>query len=170
MERTFYDLVRDRAGRCCEYCRFPESCAEWPFHLDHIVACQHGGQTTLENLAFACCHCNRYKGPNVAAIDPESRRIVQLFDPRRHVWDEHLRWKAARLIGTTPIGRATIALLRINRPIAVEIRELLMQEGLFVVEAAKIHDGAYCVCSTPFAETRNSYVNPEPRMVGESRA
>ena len=142
MERSLYDLVRERAGRCCEYCRFPESVARLPFHLDHIVARQHGGETSLENLAFACCHCNRYKGPNVAGVDPKSRRIVRLFDPRRHVWDEHFRWHGAFLIGKTPTGRATTRLLRINRETAVETRELLMQEGAFVVEPTRIHDGA----------------------------
>jgi len=140
--RTLYDLVRERAGRCCEYCRSPESVIWLPFHLDHIVARQHGGETTLENLAFACCHCNRYKGPNVAAVDPESRRIVELFDPRRHVWDEHFRWQGARLLGKTPIGRATIRLLRINREVAVETRELLVREGVFVVEYTRVHDNA----------------------------
>lgn len=96
----------------------------------------------LDNLAFACCHSNRYKGPNVAAVDPKSQRIVALFDPRRHVWDEHFRWQGARLIGKTPSGRATIRLLRINRQMAVETRELLMREVIFVIEPTQIHDGA----------------------------
>jgi hypothetical protein len=113
-----------------------------PFHLDRIVARQHGGETTLENLAFACCHCNRYKGPNVVRVDPQSRRIVRLFDPRQHVWDEHFRWRGARLIRKTPSGRATIRLLRINRDKAVETRELLMQEGVFVTDPTQVHDGA----------------------------
>ena len=141
MERSLYDVVRERAGRCCEYCRFPESVARLAFHLDHIVARQHGGETTLDNLAFACCYCNRYKGPNVAGVDPESHRIVELFDPRRHAWDQHFRWQGALLIGRTPIGRATIQLLRINRPIAVATRRLLMGEGFFVIGATRIQDG-----------------------------
>ena len=32
-------LVRVRAGRRCEYCRFHEDDLPlWPFHLDHIIA------------------------------------------------------------------------------------------------------------------------------------
>lgn len=142
MEKNLHDIVRERAGRCCEYCRFPEWGTRLPFHLDHILARQHGGETTLENLAFACSHCNRYKGPNVAGVDPQSRCIVQVFDPRQQIWDEHFRWQGPRLAGKTPIGRATIQLLRINREIAVQTRELLMREGLFVAEPIRIHDGA----------------------------
>lgn len=141
MEKTLYDLVRERAGHCCEYCRIPESVVWLPFHLDHIIARQHGGETTLDNLAFACCHCNRYKGPNVAAVDPDSQRIIELFDPRRHAWNAHFRWQGAHLVGKTPIGRATIRLLRINRETAVETRELLIQEGAFGAEPNRIHDG-----------------------------
>jgi HNH endonuclease len=142
VEKNLYELVRDRAGRCCEYCRFPEAFAESPFHLDHIVARQHSGETTVENLAFACCHCNRYKGPNLAAVDPQSQQVVELFNPRRRVWGEHFRWQGPNLIGKTPIGRATIRLLRINREIAVETRELLMHEGVFVLEPTQIHEDA----------------------------
>ena len=39
------------AGQRCEYCHFPEAFAEIPFHLDHVIAGQHGGATRLENLA-----------------------------------------------------------------------------------------------------------------------
>jgi hypothetical protein len=34
---------------------------------------KHGGPTILENLSLACFPCNRFKGPNLSGIDPESR-------------------------------------------------------------------------------------------------
>lgn len=40
------------------------------FHVDHIIPRQHGGLTQLDNLALACLHCNRHKGPNLAGLDP----------------------------------------------------------------------------------------------------
>ena len=120
-----------RAGHRCEYCRFPEAHAEVPFHLDHIVAQQHGGLTLPENLALACCYCNRYKGPNLSGVDPESDRIVPLFHPRQQQWNEHFCGDGARLAAKTPRGRATIHLLQINRPDAVAVRRLLMHEGAF---------------------------------------
>lgn len=39
---------------------------------DHIIAVQHGGDTSLSNLAYTCHQCNRYKGPNLASIDPDT--------------------------------------------------------------------------------------------------
>ena len=44
------EVVRRAQGRC-EYCHFPESASELPFHLDHIIAEKHGGPTISENLA-----------------------------------------------------------------------------------------------------------------------
>ena len=131
MDKAVHKTVRVRAGHRCEYCRFPEAFAELPFHLDHVIAQQHGGPTVLENLALACCYCNRYKGPNLSGIDPNSAEVVPLFHPRRQQWDEHFAWDGARLIAKTPAGRATVHLLQINRADAVAVRRLLMQEGVF---------------------------------------
>src|SRR5437016_3905081 len=38
------------------------------FHVEHIVARQHGGSDTVENLALACPECNRHKGTNLTGI------------------------------------------------------------------------------------------------------
>jgi 5-methylcytosine-specific restriction endonuclease McrA len=35
---------------------------------DHIIAVKHGGQTTLENLAYACYACNHQKGSDIAPL------------------------------------------------------------------------------------------------------
>jgi hypothetical protein len=131
VDKAVQKTVRTRAGHRCEYCRFPEVHAELPFHLDHIIAQQHGGPTVLENLAFACCYCNRYKGPNLSGIDPDSGQILPLFHPRQQFWNEHFTWHGARLLAKTPCGRATIHLLQINRADAVAVRRLLMQENVF---------------------------------------
>ena len=67
--------VRRCAGNCYEYCRFPEEYAAFtPFHVEHIVAKQHGGGDYPSNLALACHHCNQHKGPNLSGIDPPRRR------------------------------------------------------------------------------------------------
>src|ERR1700677_1421335 len=69
------DLVASvwrRAQSRCEYCQLSSALYPAPFQIDHIVARQHGGATVSENLALACIHCNRYKGPNIAGIDPEN--------------------------------------------------------------------------------------------------
>jgi 5-methylcytosine-specific restriction endonuclease McrA len=124
MDRFLQDLVFKRAGSVCEYCRHPAP----PFHVEHIIARKHGGPTHAENLALACIRCNFHKGPNISGIDPETSRIVRLFHPRNDVWAEHFRWENATLLGITPEGRATIAVLEINHPLRVEVRRHLANE------------------------------------------
>jgi len=86
-----------------------------PFQIDHIIAEQHGGRASLSNLAYSCLPCNKRKGPNLAGVDPKTRRLVRLFHPRRHRWQRHFRWDGPILRGRTPVGRATIRVLGINR-------------------------------------------------------
>lgn len=131
MDQATEQAVRVRAKHRCEFCHFPEAFAELPFHLDHVIARQHGGPTTPENLALACCFCNRYKGPNLSGVDPDNRQITPLFHPRQDIWQEHFGWDGAHLIGRTGVGRATIQTLRFNRADAVAVRQLLMQEGIY---------------------------------------
>jgi hypothetical protein len=97
--------------------------------MDHIIARQHGGSTTLENLALACFHCNRFKGPNIAGLDPGSRELVRLFHPRLDLWADHFRFEHARLVGLTPIGRATIQVLAMNAEDLLLFRVEILQEG-----------------------------------------
>jgi hypothetical protein len=52
--------------------------------VDHIIARQHDGATTIDNLALACLHCNRHKGPNIAGRDVATGDLVRLFHPRQH--------------------------------------------------------------------------------------
>ncbi len=102
-----------------------------PFQIDHIVARQHGGISASENLALACIHCNRFKGPNIAGVDHDSGEIVRLFHPRRDTWREHFRWEGAELTAVTKIGRVTISVLSINDPEVVAVRKDLQEEGVF---------------------------------------
>ncbi len=67
-----------------EYFGLPqEATPDLSFHVEHIVARQHGGTDDLANLALACGQCNLHKGPNVTAIDPWGGDApVALFNPR----------------------------------------------------------------------------------------
>ncbi len=100
-----------------------------PFEIDHIIAEKHRGPTAAENLAWACFSCNSYKGPNIAGIDPITSEITRLFHPRTDAWDTHFEWSGAWLRGVTAVGRATIAVLEINHPDAVAVRESFLDEG-----------------------------------------
>jgi HNH endonuclease len=122
--------VQKRAGERCEYCLMPQFALPLPFQIDHILAEKHGGQTVENNLAFACPHCNRFKGPNIAGVDPQSGQTIRLFHPRTDSWTEHFSFEGVRIIGLTPIGRATVAVLAMNADDLLLIRAELLQEGM----------------------------------------
>ena len=131
MDESLVREVWRRARNACEYCRIPQEFYPAPVQIDHIVARQHGGLTASRNLALACLHCNGHKGPNIAGIDPVSRKLSPLFHPRRQKWSRHFRYDGPILIGLTRIGRATISVLQINDPDAVALREALTSAGLW---------------------------------------
>jgi hypothetical protein len=100
----------------CEYCKLPDSLGFADFEIDHIIARAHRGGDELENLAWSCLSCNLYKGPNLASVDPQTGLIVNLFNPRRNVWNSHFRLSEGLILPRTAKGRATLVLLRINAP------------------------------------------------------
>lgn len=81
-----------------------------------------------DNLALARPHCNRFKGPNIAGLDPESGHLVRLFHPRSDIWAEHFLLDGSRIVGQTPIGRATVHVLAMNADDVVLIRVELLEE------------------------------------------
>jgi len=135
MSARLRQRVAKRAGGRCEYCPIPEELDDLPFHIDHIIARKHGGKPTLDNLALACFNCSLFKGPNIAGIDPVSNRLTRLFHARRDHWSDHFHWDGPRLVGLTPIGRATIEVLRINLEGRQTHRRLLISAGLFFPDA-----------------------------------
>jgi hypothetical protein len=94
--------------------------------MDHVVPVLEGGGEHLENLALACFHCNRRKSNNQTATDPETSAVVSLFNPRLQRWSEHFTWSEDGLcvMPQTATGRATVALLQLNRERIVEIRRV----------------------------------------------
>lgn len=101
------------------------------FQIDHIIPVKHGGLDILENLCLACLECNSYKGPNVAALDPQTVEATKLYNPRVQTWKNHFQINAdATLSGLTPEGRSTIFVLRINDEERVQQRlgEIILDE------------------------------------------
>ena len=115
MDERTRRLVRQRAGHRCEYCGLTE--AQSPvakLQIEHIVPRKHGGTDDPGNLALACIDCNLHKGANLTGIDPETGRVVEIFNPRTHDWSEHFAWDALFVAGLTAVGRTTIRVLEIN--------------------------------------------------------
>jgi hypothetical protein len=124
----------ERAHRCCEYCRLPDFVDPHnAFHLEHIVARQHGGGDEPDNLAWARGRCNLRKGPNLSSIDPESQAAVALYHPRRDRWNSHFTIQNERIVGLTPTARATARLLDMNNVRRIELRLALIERGLWHV-------------------------------------
>ena len=117
--------VRERAKSRCEYCLLAEEHAFFSHEPDHIIAEKHGGKTTGQNLALACFDCNRFKGSDIASVDPASDNLVPLFNPRTQVWNEHFAIEGGRIIPLTSVGRVTARLLKFNLPERIEVRETL---------------------------------------------
>jgi hypothetical protein len=124
-------LILERSGGCCEYCRVHQSDSGVSYHIEHIIAISHGGQTAEGNLAYSCSRCNLYKGTNIAAADPDTGEPTFLFHPRRHHWDNHFRLDGAVIQPLTAEGRATVFVLHLNDPQRVEQRNLLVELSVY---------------------------------------
>ena len=115
----------------CAYCRTAQSHSGSPMGVDHILARSKGGDTTFENLCFACYRCNLFKGSRGEAIDPLSGEAVLIFHPRCDRWSEHFAWDEAGLniLGMTPVGRATVTALNMNNAVIVDARRNWVRLG-----------------------------------------
>lgn len=99
--------------------------------IDHIYPLAKGGINTEDNLCLACELCNQYKWKQTEGLDPESGKVVSLFNPRNQEWKEHFTWSAegTEIIGITACGRARIVALRLNNNLAVIVRKNWVQAG-----------------------------------------
>ena len=116
--------VRVRANECCEYCQISEQVTLTQHEIDHVIALKHGGQTIEANLALCCSICNRYKGSDIASLDPDNAKLTSLFHPRLDRWSEHFRLINGEIVALTAEGRVTVMLLRMNRPNRMKERQL----------------------------------------------
>ena len=122
-------IARDRER--CEYCLVNSLFATFTHEVDHVIARQHGGTTALENLAYACAQCNRFKGSNIAAPDPQTGDIVTLFNPRTQDWSSHFLLDGPTIPPRTASGRATERLLQLNQVDRLLLRQELIHMGQY---------------------------------------
>lgn len=124
-------FIGERARDRCEYCLTPARVATQSFSIEHIIPWSQGGQTQPANLALACQGCNGYKLARTTAVDPRTGDGAPLFHPRKMGWGDHFAWSpdGLRVIGLTPTGRASVHLLRLNRPGLLALRQLLIAAG-----------------------------------------
>ncbi len=120
-------LVVERANGHCEYCGLAQEGQEATFHIDHVVPSAARGKTEAHNLALAGVSCSLRKGCRQRAVDPVTGTEVPLFNPRADQWQDHFYWEGIRVTGQSPVGRATIEALKMNRTAILAIRS---EEGL----------------------------------------
>ena len=125
------ELVYQRANSCCEYCKSQEAFATHRFSIEHILPQSKGGAHKSHNWALACQGCNNFKYTKTHALDPITHEDVPLYNPREHIWEEHFVWSKdyEKILGITPIGRASILCMKLNRSSVVNLRRILYLQG-----------------------------------------
>jgi hypothetical protein len=124
--------VRAAARNRCGYCLSPQHLVMARLEIEHVIPLARGGQDDEWNLWLSCPICNGHKSDKTIAEDPETGRSVALFNPRLQKWSEHFRWSddGIRIIGLTPVGRATVAALHLSDdPDALEVRSYWVLAG-----------------------------------------
>jgi hypothetical protein len=124
-------LVERRAESVCEYCLIHADDVYVGCQVDHIISEQHGGPTVVENLAWACACCNHQKGSDVGSKDKATGEFIRLFNPRTDRWSDHFRLVGVRIVWRTPVGEATVRLLKLNDPLRIEERRVLKRYGRY---------------------------------------
>ena len=116
--------VIEDTGSSCGYCLSEEVLMGVSLTFEHIIPIASGGLTTRENLWRSCRPCNEIKAARTHANDPESGEFVPLFNPRLERWTDHFQWTEnyTQIIGVTATGRATVAVLQLNRSLLIKAR------------------------------------------------
>jgi len=55
-------IIREKFRYCCGYCGISESDVGGELEIDHFQPASKGGTNDIDNLVYACVHCNRFKG------------------------------------------------------------------------------------------------------------
>jgi hypothetical protein len=123
--------VWERAAFRCEYCQSSMRLTGMPLVIDHVQPQTLGGSDELSNLAAACYRCNEFKGLRVSGIDPETSTTAALYNPRLQEWSDHFAWNELGIcvVGLTPVGRVSVAVLRLNNDDIVAARGIWVQWG-----------------------------------------
>lgn len=125
-------IIEQRAHSRCECCKCRKDYASHTFNIEHIIPLSSGGKTSMDNLALACSGCNGCKSSKLQAIDPLSKLKTALFNPRQQKWQDRFIWStnSLNIVGITPVGRATVNALRLNRPGVVNLRRIMLPADL----------------------------------------
>lgn len=132
ISNSLKETIRNAAQDRCGYCLSPQHLVMARLEIEHIIPISKGGLSDESNLWLACPICNNHKSSQIVFEDPQSGKIVPLFNPRKQIWHEHFAWSADGLtiVGKTPIGRATVVALHLSSDAdALLVRSFWVQAG-----------------------------------------
>lgn len=124
--------VRATARERCGYCLSPQWLVMARLEIEHIIPTSRGGSDGEMNLWLSCPLCNRFKSDRTEWPDSLTGQAVPLFNPRTQRWSDHFQWTSdgLRILGKTPTGRATVALLHLaDDPDAIVVRSYWVEAG-----------------------------------------
>ena len=123
--------LAEKTKNRCGYCHTQEIVSGVHLTLEHIIPQSKGGKSKESNLWLSCRLCNERKGVLIEHPDPETGSVVPLFNPASQNWADHFSWAepGARIVGLTPIGRATIDALDLNDEFRVFSRAIWIEAG-----------------------------------------
>lgn len=128
--------VAARANTLCEYCLIHENDTAFGCAIDHIISLKHGGTSELDNLAYACVFCNRFKGSDIGSLVWETQELTRFYNPRRDHWADHFQLQETILHPLTGIGDVTARILGFNDSDRVLERQLLIAQQKYPHPAA----------------------------------
>ncbi len=128
--------VAERADYLCEYCLIHEEDTVFGCQVDHIISEKHNGETSIDNLAYACTCCNRSKGSDIGSIAQDKRTYTRFFNPRLDLWRQHFRLDGIRIVVLSDVGEVTARILGINNADRLLEREALYAVGRYPNSAA----------------------------------
>ena len=124
-------LVASRANYCCEYCLISEQDTALGCAVDHIISIKHSGTTDVDNLAYACVFCNRFKGSDIGSIIWKSKTFIRFYNPRFDHWHDHFKLEEYYIQPLTDIGEVTTRILGFNDQNRLLERQFLIARNLY---------------------------------------
>ena len=141
MERLYLNkeirrLVATRADYLCEYCLISERDTILGCAIDHIISIKHGGSSEIDNLAYCCFYCNRFKGSDIGSIILDKREFSRFYHPRWDNWGSHFKLNDCVIEAVSNIGEVTARILGFNDQTRLLERQLLINRRKYPSSSA----------------------------------
>ena len=141
MERLYLNkeirrLIATRADYLCEYCLISEQDTSLGCAIDHIISIKHGGSSEIDNLAYCCVYCNRFKGSDIGSIILDKKEFSRFYHPRWDHWGSHFKLNNCVIEAITNIGEVTARILGFNDQTRLLERQLLIDKRKYPSSSA----------------------------------